>query len=58
MALAIAAPTMPRMIFVSKPVSLFMKFSASQPASPPMIMAAIQPISASDVMARLLKAKG
>ena len=40
MALAIAAPTTPSAIFNSNPVSLFMNCSASQPAIPPMIMAA------------------
>src|SRR5208337_4992552 len=54
MALAIAAPTMPSTIFISNPISLFMNCSASQPAIPPMIMAAIQPICGSP-MARLLR---
>src|SRR5271165_2134543 len=54
MALAIAAPTIPSTIFISNPISLFMSCSASQPAIPPMIMAAIQPISRSP-MARLLR---
>src|SRR5271166_6467161 len=53
-ALAIAAPTIPSTIFISNPISLFMNCSASQPAIPPMIMAAIQPISGSP-MARLLR---
>ena len=44
---------MPSTIFISKPISLFMNCSANQPAIPPMIMAAIQPISGSP-MARLL----
>src|SRR5262245_34673498 len=43
MALATAAPTMPSTIFITSPISLFMNCSASQPATPPMIMAAIQP---------------
>src|SRR4029077_12998919 len=54
MALAIAAPTMPSTIFITNPISLFMNCSASQPAIPPMIMAAIQPIAGSP-MARLLR---
>src|SRR5262245_1038249 len=43
MALAIAAPTTPSTIFINSPISLFMNRSASQPANPPMMMAAIQP---------------
>src|SRR5215831_8914649 len=41
--LATAAPMMPRTMFITRPVWLFMNFSASQPATPPMMMAAIQP---------------
>src|SRR5215470_17264398 len=40
---ATAAPTMPSTIFMETPMSLFMNSSASQPATPPIIMAAIQP---------------
>src|SRR5436309_828733 len=57
MALAIAAPTMPSTIFISSPILLFMNCSASQPAIPPMIMAAIQPISGFPI-ARLLRRGG
>jgi hypothetical protein len=42
-------------MFISRPVSLFINISASQPAIPPIIIAAIQPISTSDDIARLLK---
>jgi hypothetical protein len=54
MALAIAAPTMPSTIFMIIPMLLFMNCSASQPAIPPMMMAAIQPTPASP-MAHLLE---
>ena len=54
MALEIAAPTMPSTIFIGNPISLFMNCSASQPAIPPIIMAAIQAISGSPG-ARLLR---
>jgi hypothetical protein len=47
-------PDLPSTIFISSPISLFMNCSASQPATPPMMMAAIQPACASS-MARLLK---
>src|SRR5262249_52356354 len=43
MALATAAPMIPSTIFIKSPISLFINCSASQPATPPMIMAAIQP---------------
>src|SRR5262245_33808601 len=45
--LATAAPTMPRTMFMTRPIWLFMNCSASQPAIPPMMMAAIQPSCAS-----------
>src|SRR4029450_10532968 len=54
MALATAAPIIPSTIFIRSPISLFMNCSASQPATPPMMIAAIQPICGS-FMACLLK---
>src|SRR5262245_28398603 len=45
---------MPRTMFITRPIWLFMNCSASQPATPPMMMAAIQPNCAS-FMADLLK---
>jgi hypothetical protein len=47
MALATAAPMIPSTIFISSPMSLFMNCFASQPAIPPMMIAAIQPVDLS-----------
>src|SRR6266446_4171660 len=58
MALAIAAPTMPSTIFMIIPMLLFMNCSASQPAIPPMMMAAIQPTPALSMAHLLAKAHG
>src|SRR6266446_6673129 len=56
MALAIAAPTMPSTIFMISPMLLFMNCSASQPAIPPIMIAAIQPTPASPIAHLLEKA--
>jgi hypothetical protein len=58
LALAIAAPTMPSTIFMISPMLLFMNCSASQPAIPPTMMAAIQPTPASPMAHLLAKAHG
>jgi hypothetical protein len=47
--LATAAPMMPSTMFITSPIWLFMNCSASQPAIPPMMMAAIQPIWCSSI---------
>src|SRR5215467_9157599 len=56
MALATAAPTIPSTIFITSPISLFINCSASQPATPPMMMAAIQPTCVSSMAVLLKKA--
>ena len=40
---------MPSTMFITSPIWLFMNCSASQPAMPPMMMAAIQPICCSSI---------
>jgi len=55
--LATMAPTIPRMMFMSTPILLFMNISASQPAIPPITIAAIQPIPGFSIFSPLTEPK-